>query len=463
MCCIKKKLENLMDNLPGMAYRFWDDGKWSIDFVSKGSKRLLGYPDSFFYKKESDNIFKELIHLDDYQNFISTIRSAALNKMPYRMVYRIKMQNSIYKWVSDQGKCELNAERNHTLFEGFISDITQQQELELQLRKENTKLRSSIKDRYKFGKIIGKSEAMQLVYELILKASASSESVCIYGETGTGKELVARAIHDLSDRRDRKFIVVNCSAIPENLVESEFFGYVKGSFTGAYKDKKGFLELADGGTLFLDEIGDIGLSTQVKLLRAIEGREYMPVGSGKNIASDFRLVTASNKNLMELVKEGGMREDFYYRIHVLPIEIPPLRKRKEDIPLLAEFFIKKFDTSSRPVINGNIMEALLNYDWPGNVREFQNRLNRYAVLKKMNLPNLPPLCSLSGEFALNTGYFKDEKDDFRTMKNAVSAFEKAYIKLLMLENNSHRGRVSEILEINRRTLSRKLKAYNLNI
>jgi PAS domain S-box-containing protein len=457
----EKKLTNLMDNLPGMVYRLSYDGQWAITSINSGSDLILGYDESYF-RNEKPELFEDLIHPDDYQKVIRTIQEETLKKLPYSLMYRIKMKNGTYKWISDRGKLVSSDKNGLMECEGFISDITQQQESELQLRKENIQLRSSMRDRYKFGNIIGKCKAMQNVYELILKASASSESVSIYGETGTGKELVARAIHDLSDRSDKEFVVVNCSAIPENLIESEFFGHVKGAFTGAYKDKKGFLELADGGTLFLDEIGDISLNTQVKLLRAIEGSEYTTVGSTKKKKSDFRIVSASNKNLKQLVQQEALRQDFYYRIHVIPIEIPPLRERKEDIPLLADFFMEQHDEDFRLAITGNILEALLDYDWPGNVREFQNKINRFAVLKKIDLPNLKSHFMPSTENPIvNEMRLKDEDDNFQTLQNAIAIFEKQYLKLLLVENNWHRGRVSEILNINRKTLFRKIKSYDL--
>jgi PAS domain S-box-containing protein len=457
----EKKLTNLMDNLPGMVYRLSYDGEWVITSINSGCNRLLGYDESFFNNKKTE-IFKDLIHPDDFQNVIRTIEDETANRLPYSLMYRIKMKNGTYKWICDRGKLVSSDENGFMECEGFISDITKQQESELQLRKENIQLRSCMRDRYKFGNIIGKCEAMQQVYELILKASASCESVSIYGETGTGKELVARAIHDLSDRSAEEFVIVNCSAIPENLIESEFFGHAKGAFTGAYKDKKGFLELADGGTLFLDEIGDISLNTQVKLLRAIDGSEYTPVGSTRKKKSNFRIVSASNKNLKQLVQQEAMRQDFYYRIHVIPIEIPPLRERKEDIPLLADYFMEQYDEDFKLSMTGNILEGLLDYDWPGNVREFQNKINRFAVLKKIDLPNLKShLTPSTRHSVVNEMKLKDKNDNFQTLQNAIAIFEKQYIEFLLVDNKWHRGRVSDILNINRKTLFRKIKNYDL--
>ncbi len=292
-----------------------------------------------------------------------------------------------------------------------IRDITESRQREQVLseereyfRNENIKLNASLKDRYRLGGIIGKSPAMQKIYELILNASAIEENVIIYGESGTGKELVAGAIHALSDRKKGSLVPVNCGAIPENLLESEFFGYKKGAFTGATIDKHGFLDLADGGSLFLDELGEIGLNMQVKLLRALDGSGYTPLGANEVKKPDVRIIAATNRDIKERVKKGLMREDFFYRIHIIPIHLPPLRERKEDIPLLIEHFLKKFgDDKTRPPVTGKVMEALYNYDWPGNVRELQNTLYRYITLNRLdfigvsNIPSYEPKKDLYGD------------------------------------------------------------------
>ncbi len=235
--------------------------------------------------------------------------------------------------------------RQLQFIEGLVADITHRKkaldelkESEASLRQENIRLRARTKDRFRFGDIIGKSEPMQRVYELILRAAATDVNVILYGESGTGKELVTRAIHDASDRKEQVFFPVNLGAIPENLIESEFFGHKKGAFTGADKDKRGFLHLTDKGTLFLDELAEIGLNLQVKLLRVLEGGGFTPLGTTDVIKPDIRFIAASNQDLGDRVEKGQIREDFFYRIHVLPIYLPSLRERKEDIPLLVELF-----------------------------------------------------------------------------------------------------------------------------
>ena len=280
-------------------------------------------------------------------------------------------------------------------FIASFTDITSRKQAELalleskeHLQKENIRLRSSIRERYRFCDIIGKSPVMQEVYEFILQAAETTANVIIYGESGTGKELVAKAIHETSDRSQKGFVTVHCGAIPETLMESEFFGYKKGAFTGASMDKRGYLDEAHSGTLFLDEVGDIGLNMQVKLLRAISGDGYTPVGSNTIKNADVRIIAATNRNLRDLVRRGVMREDFFYRIHILPIYLPPLRDRKDDIPLLIDYFLQLQD-KKHPPLPGHISEALLNYNWPGNIRELQNVLHRYLTLKRLDFAGMP--------------------------------------------------------------------------
>ena len=274
------------------------------------------------------------------------------------------------------------------IHEAKIKEIAAKDERE-HLRQENIRLRSTMKDRYKFDDIIGKSYPMQEVYELILDASASDASVLINGDSGTGKELVARTIHKISPRHNNKYVPVNCGAIPENLFESEFFGHLKGAFTGADQDKSGFFDFAHEGTLFLDEVAELTSNLQVKLLRAVEGGEYTPVGGNQPKRANFRIISATNRDLTDQIRKGLLREDFYYRIHVIPIRIPSLKDRKEDIPLLVEFFIQRFsDGEKKASIPMKVMEAFYDYDWPGNVRELQNVLQRYLTVKNLDLADL---------------------------------------------------------------------------
>ncbi|BBO67845.1 hypothetical protein DSCA_17750 [Desulfosarcina alkanivorans] len=344
--------------------------------------------------------------------------------------------------------------------QAMITDIDERKRMEealrdseAHLREENIRLRTSIEERERFGDIVGKSPAMQEVYELMLMAAASDTNIILYGESGTGKELVARAIHAMSSRQGSNFVPVNCGAIPENLLESEFFGHKKGAFTGAGADTKGLLDEADHGCLFLDEIGEIKPGLQVKLLRAIEGGGYTPVGSRRVIQSDFRIIAATSRNLTERVRAGRMRSDFFYRVHVIPIHLPPLRKRKEDIPLLAEHFFKAYDRKIRPTLTSRIMEALMNYDWPGNVRELQNVLYRFVTLQRLDLAGdaaLPaPDPSVEATFPA------------ASLPDAVASFEKRQISAALAQHRWNRTRTAKALGIGLRTLQRKMKAHQL--
>ena len=232
---------------------------------------------------------------------------------------------------------------------------------------------------------------MQEVYRNILQAAATDSPVIVYGESGTGKELVARAIHEMGARREKPFITVNCGAIPSNLLESEFFGHVPGAFTGADRIKKGHLEVADRATLFLDEIGEIELMLQPKLLRAIEGGGYTPVGAETLKHPDVRIIAATNRDLQKLVSEGRMRSDFYYRVHVIPIYLPPLRERSGDLPLLIDHIMAEIDPRRTRPISADVMDRLMGYHWPGNVRELQNALRQYVAMGHLELAAVAPL------------------------------------------------------------------------
>ena len=342
--------------------------------------------------------------------------------------------------------------------DGIISDITEQKNRIEALNEENIRLRSNIKERYRFGKIIGKSPVMQEIYELILKAAASDAGVIVYGESGTGKELVAEAIHKMSDRKEKPFVPVNAGGVAETLLESEFFGYKKGAFTGANTDKRGLLQSADKGTLFLDELGEIGPNLQAKLLRAIEGGGFTPVGGLEAETSDFRVIAATNKDLKEQVKKGLMREDFLYRIHIIPIHLPPLMERKEDIPLLIEHFMQNYPPSKNlPTITVAVMEALTSYDWPGNVRELQNTLHRYVTLKRLDFLGAP----LRAPAPSPEMKFEPIRPNEELLRDAMGHFEREYILKQLERNHWNRSKVASKLGIDRKTLFKKMRSYGV--
>ena len=325
------------------------------------------------------------------------------------------------------------------------------------LQKENLRLRSALKDSCRLGNIIGKSLSMQQVYEMILRASATDANVIIYGKSGTGKELVARAIHDMSDRRDRRLVPVNCGAIPRELMESEFFGYRKGGFTGAVHDKPGFFDLAAGGTLFLDELGELTEQIQVKLLRVLEGGGYTPIGGVEPCQPDVRIVAATNHNLSDLVRSGRMREDFFYRIHIIPIYMPPLCERKDDIPLLVDYFLHKYDPSRSIVLSKGELDMLKAHDWPGNVRELENTLQRYVSLNALAFAG----DSYGAVKASTKKLVHDLNAPTLHLREAVRRFEKSYITESLRRHGWNRTKTASALGLGRKTLYLKMKQLGI--
>jgi len=319
--------------------------------------------------------------------------------------------------------------------------------------------------------MIGKSAPMRDLFGMITKVAASNATVLIQGESGTGKELAARAIHQLSTRNRNNFIPVNCAAIPDDLLESELFGHVKGSFTGAYANRAGRFEMADKGTLFLDEIGDMKANLQVKLLRVLQNREFEPVGASKSQKVDVRIVAATNKNLEEQVAKRDFREDLYYRLSVIPITIPPLRERREDIPLLVHTFLARFNSDKRNVLKGfsrEAMELLCSYDWPGNVRELENLVERLVILKGSGFitPEDLPEKYLSGKLA-SLPPVAEQQSDIQLpeggicINSAVDEFENRLIMQALNRTGGNKKEAALLLNLKRTTLIEKLKKKHL--
>ncbi|HYA93778.1 MAG TPA: sigma-54 dependent transcriptional regulator [Thermodesulfobacteriota bacterium] len=327
------------------------------------------------------------------------------------------------------------------------------------LLRENRLLRMEVRKRFEFSNIIGKSKKMQEIFSLIEKVALGNSTVIIYGGSGTGKELVAKAIHYNSPRADRPFIPFNCGAIPETLVESELFGHTKGAFTGAVQAKKGLFEEADGGTLFLDEISTILPSVQVKLLRVLQEKEVMKVGSTERTKIDVRMIAATNENLEENMRKGKFREDLFYRLHVFPIFLPDLKNRKEDIPLLAYHFLDSFSKEVKKEIKGISKEAiklLLEYHWPGNVRELENAIERAVIMTDQDYlaPNDFPKDLTEGFSEMIKRGVKDRK--------SLDDIKSEYIKEILKEVGGNKRIASEILKVNPRTLYRFEKKPNLS-
>ena len=323
--------------------------------------------------------------------------------------------------------------------------------------------------------IIGKSRKMLSLFEMIEKVSESSATVLIQGESGTGKELAARAIHQLSDRNNKNFVPVNCAAIPDDLLESELFGHVKGSFTGAYANRIGRFEMADKGTLFLDEIGDMKASLQVKLLRVLQTKEFEPVGSPRSQKVDVRIIAASNKNLEDLVVTRDFREDLYYRLSVIPITIPPLRERREDIPLLINHFQAVFSRDRRRLVKGfsrEAIEVLCEYQWPGNVRELENLVERMVTMKESGMITVDDLpekylgtTSVSPRQLLQTTEVTPTTVTLPAegicLNSAVDEFEKRLILQALQRTGGNKKEAAAVLNLKRTTLIEKLKKKNI--
>jgi len=327
------------------------------------------------------------------------------------------------------------------------------------LLRENRLLRMEVKKRFEFNNIIGKSKKMQEVFSLIEKVAPGHSTVIIYGGSGTGKELVAKAIHYNSPRFDRSFIPFNCGAIPETLVESELFGHTKGAFTGAVQAKKGLFEEANGGTLFLDEISTILPSVQVKLLRVLQEKEVMKVGSTERTKIDVRMIAATNENLEENMKKGKFREDLFYRLHVFPIFLPDLKNRKEDIPLLAYHFLDRYSRDAKKEIKGiskKAMKLILEYHWPGNVRELENAIERAVIMADQEYltPNDLPKDLIEGFSEMIRKGVKDHK--------SLDDIKSEYIKEILKEVGGNKKVASEILKVNPRTLYRFEKKGPVN-
>jgi two-component system, NtrC family, response regulator AtoC len=332
----------------------------------------------------------------------------------------------------------------------LVSKAVEQRELKI----ENEQLKEKIEEINKPDNLIGESQQMKRIFDLIQTVAPTDTTVMVRGESGTGKELVAKAIHINSKRKYFPIVTVNCGALAETLLESELFGHEKGAFTGAHFKRKGKFEMADGGTIFLDEVGSVSSKMQIELLRIIETKQFSRVGGNQIIKSDFRVITATNEPLEDLVKAGKFREDLYYRLNVFSIIVPPLRERRQDIPLLAHFFLNRFSTSmNKPIknISKEALDFLVKYDWRGNVRELENAIERAVVVGKessIKVEDLP--------FHVSSNQFEENGDG-----KSLSAIEKKHILNVLCENNWNISRSAHILEIDRVTLYNKINKYGL--
>jgi len=337
---------------------------------------------------------------------------------------------------------------------------------ERQLRFENQYLKKQLNERYGFSNIIGTGRAMNRIFELVDTIAGLNSTVLIQGETGTGKELIAKAIHFNSPRKDQKMVSINCGAIPENLLESELFGHVKGAFTGAVQTRIGRFEQASGGSIFLDEIGNMPLALQVKLLRVLQEREFERVGGNTTVKIDVRIIAATSSNLEQMVEEGTFREDLFYRLNVIPINLPPLRERREDIPLLVQRFIGHFCETHKldlKTVSPQVMKALMAYEWPGNIRQLENIVERMVALTG-NRPAILPAdlpSEIHSRESLSLTPLIEIPEEGINFQNVVTDMERELILQSLRRTNGNKKLAAKLLNLKRTTLIEKIKRIGL--
>lgn len=444
-------LATLLDNLPGVAFVCRNDVATSIEYVSLGAVKILGYTPQHLI---AEGAFAKIVHPKDRINNKRLMDALTPANPTYTTNFRIRTNAGEYLWVNEQAHGLFDDDGSLRVVVGLMTNIQEQKRTEERLVQENQRLKAAMKTRGKLVNLVGRSLGMQKAYDSIIKAAESDRPVTITGESGTGKELAARAIHELGADGRTPFVTVNCGAIPENLFEREFFGHKRGAFSGAYKNESGYLAQSDGGCLFLDEIGELPLQMQVKLLRALDGGGYTPVGGGKPRFPRFRLITATNRDLTEMVAENRMRQDFFYRINVLPIWMPPLRDRRSDIPLLVRHFLDKWLGSEHAVdIPETVMLRLMDHDWPGNVRELENVLSRYLTFGHL-------------EFSQSPTRATESPDSLPAMESEglTDVLDRVEKRMILETLDKQAWRLSPTardLGISLRTLHRKLKKHGI--
>src|SRR5450755_4173072 len=399
-----------------------------------------------------------VVHPDDLKRVVATMVTAFAAGLPFETETRLRKHDGSYRWFLGRGNPVRDHQGNITRWHVGSTDIDDRKRSEERLQQENVALREEIDKASMFEEIVGASPALATVLSRVSKVAGSDSTVLITGETGTGKELVARAIHRRSPRSSRAFVAVNCAAIPRGLIASELFGHERGAFTGAIQRRPGRFELAEGGTLFLDEVGELPPETQVVLLRVLQEREFERVGGTQRIRVDVRIIAATNRDLSAAIDGGGFREDLFYRLNVFPLEVPPLRERTEDIPLLVRYFIERYARKAGKSIrrvNRRTLERLQSYPWPGNVRELQNVIERSVIL-----------CD-TDEFTVDESWLstKPALDSRLSLLSSLAAHEKAIVEDALRATG---GRVfgpsgaAARLGIPRSTLESKIRALKIN-
>ena len=468
---VEESYIRLLNHLPGLAYRcrvtenessVAERIEYVLEFASRGSYDLLGIPAEEMVRNNY-NTSERMTHPDDLQRMRRDIYDSIVAHQPYQVMYRVLLPSGRLKWLWDQGEGVFDGTGKLRYLEGLIMDISEQKFQELELKEENRQLKASVSNLYGLGNIVGKSEAMRQVYNLILKAAETDTNVIIYGETGSGKDLVAKAIHEFSARKGN-YVPVNCGAIPEQLLESEFFGHTKGAFSGAHANKEGYIGAAHNGTLFLDEIGTMPLYLQVKLLRVLQERRFERVGGSEEIEVDIRIVAATNKDLMPLVQAGTFREDLYYRLNVVHIPIPPLRERREDIPLLVAHFAEKAAKENGippKTFSTEALNHLSGYEWPGNIRQLQNVVERCLVLVPGDVITLE---DLPAEIRDEEAQFKSAVDLLPVqldLADTLERIEAALIRRALVRADFVQAKAAELLGISKSLMQYKLKKYSI--
>jgi DNA-binding NtrC family response regulator len=422
----------------GYEVELASDGEEALEKIEEGDVDLV-ITDLKMPKLSGDELMKEALERNPYLPVIILTGHGTIENAVEAM------RNGAYDYLTKP----LNIDKLSLIVKRALENSS--------LKRQNRELLNQLKQKYSFDNIIGKSSAMKSVFETIELVAPSRANVLIYGESGTGKEMIADAIHHNSPRRDKPYIKVHCAAIPETLLESELFGHERGAFTGAIATKRGRFELAHTGTIFLDEVGEISPAMQVKLLRVIQQREFERVGGETPIKVDVRIISATNKNLKEEVEKGKFRDDLYYRLDVVSIHVPPLRERKDDIPLMVHKFIEEFSKENNKQIEGitsGALQALVSYRWPGNVRELRNVIESIVVLTKNSIITEQDLPSYITS--------KDEQASLKIPAGVSLAEAEKHLILFTLQNTGgNKTKASEILKIGRKTLHRKLAEYGI--
>jgi len=448
------------------------DGLWDWDILSDTVsysdrfREILGYSSEEF--PGTIDSFRSRLHLEDAEAIWTAIQRHLHERVPYKVEYRLRTKSGIHLWFLARGQAIWDTDGNAIRMSGWIQDITERKQAELNLKAalseikelkeklevERAYLQEEIKLAYNYENIVGQSDEINYVLYKVEQIAATDTTVLVLGETGTGKELVARAVHSLSLRKDRALVKINCATLPANLIESELFGHEKGAFTGAHARQLGRFEVADGATLFLDEIGELPLELQPKLLRVIQDGEFERLGSSQTIQVDVRVIAATNRHLEEQVRKGRFREDLWYRLNVFPITVPSLRERREDIALLVDYFVDKISKrlgKSIESIPMSVMNTLQEYHWPGNIRELENVLER-AVINSSG-----PKLHLVDEL-------KKPHQDLTKAQKTLNEVDRDYIVRVLEQTHwkvSGQNGAAEILGLDRSTLRARMRKLGI--